>query len=97
MVLIQYAKQPPTRLHTKLFGPMQVISNDKSNYTLLDLITKKERQIHVTHIKEFLYSPSADPFDIAWRDYLEYYVEEILTHRGNMKKVSTLQFFVKWL
>ena len=97
LVLIQYAKQPPTRLHTKWFGPMRVISNDKSTYTLLDLVTKKERQIHVTRIKEFLFSPSADPFDIARRDYLEYYVEEILTHRGNIKKVSTLQFLVKWL
>ena len=69
LVLIQYAKQPPTRLHTKWFGPMRVISNDKSTHTLLDLLTKKERQIHVTRIKEFLFSPSADPFDIARRDY----------------------------
>jgi hypothetical protein len=38
-----------------------------------------------------------DPLDIARRDYLEYFVEEILEHRGNPKKVSTLQFLVKWL
>ena len=97
LVLIQYATQPPTRLHTKWFGPMKVISNKQSEYTLLDLVTKKERHIHVTRIKEFLFSTKADPLDIARRDYLEFYVEEILTHRGNIKKVSTLEFFVKWI
>ena len=76
---------------------MRVISNERSNYTRLDLITKKERQIHITRIKEFLFSPSADPFDVARRDYLGHYVEEILTHGGNIKKVSTLKSFVKWL
>ena len=97
LVLIQYATQPPTRLHTKWFGPMKVISNKHSEYTLLDLVTKKERHIHVTRIKEFFFSTKADPLDIARRDYLEFYVEEILTHRGNIKKVSTLEFFVKWI
>jgi Chromo (CHRromatin Organisation MOdifier) domain len=97
LVLVQYAQQPPTRLHTHWFGPMRVISNDKSAYTLLDLVTKKERQIHVKRIKEFIFSTTADPLDIARRDYLEFFVEEILSHRGNVKKVSTLQFFVKWL
>ena len=97
LVLIQYATQPPTRLHTKWFGPLRVISNVLSEYTLLDLVTKKEKHIHVTRIKQFLFSTTSDPLDIARRDYLEYFVEEILSHRGNIKKVSTLQFYVKWL
>ena len=97
LVLVQYTNQPPTRLHTHWFGPMKVISNDKSNYTLLDLVTKKERQIHVKRIKQFHFSTKADPLDIARRDYLEFFVEEILSHQGNVKKVSTLQFYVKWL
>ena len=95
-VLIQYAGQPPSRLHTPWFGPMKVISNHLSEYVLLDLITKKEKNIHVKRIKQFHFSPTADPLDIARRDYLEFFVEEILSHRGNVKKVSTLQFFVKW-
>jgi Chromo (CHRromatin Organisation MOdifier) domain len=78
------------------FGPMKVISNLLSEYVLLDLVTKKEKNIHVKRIKQFHFSPTADPLDIARRDYLEFFVEEILAHRGNVKKVSTLQFFVKW-
>ena len=95
-VLIQYTGQPPSRLHTPWFGPMKVISNQLSEYVLLDLVTKKEKHIHVKRIKQFHFSPTSDPLDIARRDYLEFFVEEILAHRGNVKKVSTLQFFVKW-
>jgi hypothetical protein len=96
-VLIQYATQPPTRLHTLWFGPMRVISNDKSTYTLLDLVTRKEKQIHVKRIKEFHFSPTADPVDIARRDYLEFFVESILEHKGSFRRLSTLKFLVKWL
>ena len=76
---------------------MKVISNKGSEYLLLDLITKKEKHIHVTRIKEFHFAPSrVDPIDIARRDYLEFFVEAILAHRGNIKIVSSLEFFVKW-
>jgi Chromo (CHRromatin Organisation MOdifier) domain len=75
---------------------MKVISNQLSEYALLDLVTKKEKNIHAKRIKQFHFSPTADPLDIARRDYLELFVEEILAHRGNVKKDSTLQFFVKW-
>ena len=77
-VLIQYASKAPSRLHTPWFGPMKVISNKGSEYVLLDLITKKEKHIHVTRIKEFLFAPSRlDPTDIARRDYLEYFIVAI--------------------
>jgi hypothetical protein len=67
---------------------MKVISNKGSEYILLDLITKKEKHIHVTRIKEFLFAPSRlDPTDIARRDCLEFFVESIIAHRGNIKNV----------
>jgi Chromo (CHRromatin Organisation MOdifier) domain len=76
---------------------MKVISNKGSEYILLDLITKKEKHIHVTRIKEFLFAPSrVDPTDIARRDYLEFFVESVIAHRGNIKSVSSLEFLIKW-
>lgn len=97
-VLIQYVDQPPTRLHTKWSGPLQVLGHQNSEYKLLDLITRKEKLVHSTRIKQFNFNPrEVYPLDIARRDYLEYFVDEILEHRGNPKKVSTLQFLVKWL
>ena len=77
---------------------MKVISNEGSKYLLLDLVTKKEKHIHVTRIKEFLFAPSrVDPTDVARRDYLEHFVEAILKHKGDIKVLSSLQFYVKWL
>jgi hypothetical protein len=35
--------------------------------------------------------------DIARRDYLEFFVEKILDMTGDVTKVSTLSFLVKWL
>ena len=39
---------PPTRLHTSWKGPMKVIKGFNSRYTLLDLITGKEMDFHVS-------------------------------------------------
>ena len=47
-------------------------------------------------IKQFYFSSTVDPLDIARRDYLEFFVEEIIDHKGDVKKVSTLKFLVKW-
>ena len=47
-------------------------------------------------MKPFLFNP-ADPLDVSRRDYLEYFVEAIISHRGNNKsKKRDLHFLVKW-
>ena len=97
-VLVQYATTPPTRLHTKWEGPFKVVSFLLSEYTLLNLITKKTRTVHASRLKPFVFNPSThDPMDTARRDYMEFFVESILAHTGNPRKVSTLLFHVKWL
>ena len=48
-VLVHYRTGlPPTRLHKNLKGPMRVIKVLNSLYTLLDLITGKEKDYHVS-------------------------------------------------
>ena len=37
-----------------------------------------------------------DTNHIARRDYLEFFVEEILEYRGNPKRLTTMEFLVKW-
>ena len=44
---------PPTRLHTSWRGPMRVISGSNSRYTLYDLVSNKEKDYHVSDLKEF--------------------------------------------
>ena len=98
-VLVHYRTGlPPTRLHTHWRGPMKVISGVKSRYTLLDLITGKEKDFHVSDMKPFVFdSAVTDPLDVARRDHMEFFIEKILDHRGNIKKRTELEFLVKWL
>ena len=89
---------PPTRLHTFWRGPMRVISGNNSRYKLYDLVTHKETTFHTSDMKPFLFDPAlTDPLDVARRDHMEFFVEAILDHRGNIKRKTTLEFYVKWL
>ena len=73
-VLVHYRTGlPPTRLHTNWKGPMRVIKGLNSRYTLLDLITGKEKDYHVSDMKPFVFdSALVDPLDIARRDQMEF-------------------------
>jgi transposase InsO family protein len=96
-VLVHYRSgSPPTRLHTSWRGPMRVVSGSNSRYTLYDLITNKEKEYHVSDMKQFLYDPNyVDPVDVARRDHMEFFVESIVSHRGNLNR-SAIEFLVKW-
>ena len=97
-VLVQYTSTPPTRLHTKWEGPFRVVSSHLSEYTLLNLISKKTRTVHASRLKVFIFNPATqDPADTARRDYMEFFVDSILSHVGDSRRVSTLMFHVKWL
>jgi hypothetical protein len=61
---------------------LKVISNDKSKYFLYDLVQNKT--------KSYI-------FDIARRDCLEICVEKVHDMTGDPKKVTTIQFLIKWL
>ena len=51
---------------------MRVIKGLNSRYTLLDLITGKEKDYHVSDMKPFVFdSALVDPLDIARRDQME--------------------------
>ena len=93
-VLVDYRSgSPPTQLHTSWRGPMRVLSGSNSRYTLYDLITNKEKEYHVSDMKQFLYDPQhVDPVDVARR---EYFVESIVEHQDILNR-STIEFLVKW-
>jgi Chromo (CHRromatin Organisation MOdifier) domain len=77
---------------------MKVIDHKQGEYTLLDLTTNKEKRYHSTQMKPFLFNPlRTNPTDVSRKDYLEFFIETILQHTGDIKRLSTLQFKVKWL
>ena len=85
-VLVHYRTGLPlTRLHTNWKGPMRVIKGLDSRYTLLNLITGKEKDYHVSDMKPFVFdSALVDPLDIARRDQMEFFIEKI-SHPANEK------------
>ena len=98
-VLVHYRTGlPPTRLHTNWKGPMRVIKGLNSRYTLLDLITGKEKDYDVSDMKPFVFNSAiVDPLDIARRDQMEFFIEKISDHRGKLSHRKSLQFFVSWM
>ena len=90
--------QPRTRLHPQWSGPYRVMENVAGKYKVKDLINDKDRWYHVTQLKQFKYDPEkTDPTDIARRDNSEFYVEKVLSYQGDIRKVTSLTFLVKWL
>ena len=52
----------------------------------------------MSQLKPFLFDPlHTDPSDVARRDYLEFFIEEIIDIRGQTSNYGTLEFEVKWL
>ena len=77
---------------------MRIIKGLNSRYTLLDLITSKEKDYHVSDMKPFDFdSAIVDPLDITRRDQTEFFIEKISDHRGKLSQRKSLQFFVSWM
>ena len=99
-VIVKYREGlPPTRLHTVLKGPLRVIGGKNPVFNLLDLVTNKVKEYHVSDMKPFLFDPLLTvPLDVARKDYLEFFIEAILKHSGNRRsKKTNLRFYIKWL
>ena len=52
----------------------------------------------MSDMKPFVFDAAlTDPLDIARRDNMEYFIDKILKHRGNLKKKTEIEFLVSWL
>lgn len=97
-VLVNYHDRPPSKMHTPLRGPLRVVSFNKSNYTLQDLVTNRTQNIHISKLRPFVFDEQHhDPRVIANKDRQVWDVEAILGHTGNRQKKSEMQFKVHWL
>ena len=88
-------RQGPTKLSFLRTGPYKIVSIDNRDYTLLDLVTNKEKTVDINRLKPFEYDPEVtNPITVAAQDKAVYIIEGIKQHRGNR---SNPQFLVKWL
>jgi hypothetical protein len=101
-VLISYNPQkmnakPPMKLQPRLKGPYLVTNVQGDKYSCQNLVTDEIEDYHVTRLCKFHYDERyVDPRDIALRDRDEFFVEKILAHRGDVGRLKTLAFHVKW-
>ena len=78
-------------MHILWRGPLRVLSNRQGEYTILNLITLKNVKYHMSQLKTFLFnSMHTDPTDVARRDYLEFFIEEIVDMRGNISSYGSV-------
>ncbi len=101
-VLVQYPKtafghKPPTKLHAQWKGPYRVVNFVGPVYTLQNLVTMKNQDVHVSLLKAFEYDPEyTDPAKVALTDKQHFLVEAIRSHSGDFTRKQTLKFLVKW-
>ena len=101
-VLVNYENEqnrPPTKLHTHLRGPLQVVNFVGPIYTLRNLVTNKLEDFHVKLLRAFHYDiAEVDPANIAMHDNDYFVIEHVQAHRfnGPKSKKSSLEFQIKW-
>jgi transposase InsO family protein len=101
-VLVMYPRstiadsRPPTKLHSFWRGPLKIISSIGNEYQLLDMVNNTIEKHHVTSLKQFFFSATTSPREIALTDEQQWDIERIVGHHGDLQKKSTLEFLVKW-
>ena len=67
-------------------------------YTLLDLMTGKEKDYHVSDMKPFVFdSALVDPLDVTRRGQMDFFIEKFSDHKRKLSHRKSLQFFVSWM
>jgi hypothetical protein len=103
-VLVEYpdsrmGHKPPTKFHTQLKGPYQVIAcvTWSGEYTIRNLVTNKDERVHASRLRPFNFDAHrTDPLQVALRDRNEFIVEKVLDHSGQPSRKSQMDFLVKW-
>lgn len=84
-----------SKLSPKLLGPYEVIQQIKNDISCRHVVTNIVSKLHASRVTPYFGSP-ATAYTTALLDRDEYIIDLIVTHRGNPKKVSTLEFLVRW-
>ena len=99
-VLLTYPSQPPHKLSPAYRGPLKIVSQVRDDiYTLLDMITGKQKNYHIDRLRIFNHDDNTDDtslLTIIAADNDEYIVESIVEHMGSIKKKNQIQFRIRW-
>jgi transposase InsO family protein len=96
-VLVNPPEGKRPKLATRKKGPFQIVNHIGSKYTLQDLLTGKNFDIHISNLVPFNYdSTRTNPTDVAAHDAEEFVIDHIIAHRGDKTRRKTMEFLVKW-
>ena len=96
-VLLNPPEGKRPKLSARKCGPFRVVNYVSSKYTLQNLLTSKNFDVHVTKLTPFNYDTTrTDPKTIAMDDEQEFLIESVIAHRGDRTRRKTLEFLVKW-
>ena len=90
----------PDRQHTRRLSPNKILSSNKNDYRLQDLISSRLFSTNVTRLVPFYCDFSRiSPQEIAAYDSEEFLLKRILEHRGNLRGRSKkdVLFKMRWL
>ena len=95
--MLKYGENPPSKLHARWQGPFRVLSFEGDAYTIQNLVTLTVYTRNIHELAPFKWDATVvDPVNVAAMDDQEFFVERILAHEGNLNKVSSLRFKVRW-
>ena len=62
-----------------------------------DLVLGKQIKTHVHNLRPFIFSPNrVDPIELAQQNEQEFMVRDIIAHRGDHHRRSSMEFLVRW-
>ena len=78
-------------------GPYQVRGRKQSIYFIEDLVLGKQIKTHVHNLRPFIFNPHrVYPQEVAQQNEQEFLVRDIIAHRGDHHRRSSMEFLVRW-
>jgi hypothetical protein len=84
-----------TKLAPKLLGPYTVLSQHRNDIKCVHPVLHTQHTIHSSRVTPF-FGTQEIANQMALLDQDEYFVEEILQHKGNWSKIKDMTFLVHW-
>jgi hypothetical protein len=80
-VLLHHPGERPEKMKTQPQGPYKVVKNDKSAFSIENLVDKKRVTVHITNLRPYYFDLAViDPAIIAMHDNQEFVIEKVLNH-----------------
>ena len=86
-----------SKLHREFTSDVHSLDEKQSIYFIEDLVIGKHIRTHVHNLRPFIFNPNrVNPIEVAQQNEQEFMVRDIIAHRGNQHRRSSMEFLVRW-